>query len=164
MVVSLLFFSWELEWNHILVFKGTHLLRGKKKEKEPFLKIQPVSKRKENNSLRQLFNQLLKGKKSKEKLWLNKGWVLMSWVSNRIRDLDNRCIQSRQSFVFFFLSSRFLGCSIGFLFSFISLVNLYCPTDSTYCHSCPSINWSTLTFTLDFLRKLMPVDEPVLFL
>ena len=24
---------------------------------------------------------------------LNKGWVLMSWVSNRIRDLDNRCIQ-----------------------------------------------------------------------
>jgi len=28
---------------------------------------------KENNSLRQLFNQLLKGKKSKEKLWLNKG-------------------------------------------------------------------------------------------
>ena len=28
------------------------------------------------------------------KWWLNKGWVLMSWVSNRLRDLDNRYIQS----------------------------------------------------------------------
>jgi hypothetical protein len=25
--------------------------------------------------------------------WLNWSWVLMSWVSNRLRDLDNRCIQ-----------------------------------------------------------------------
>ena len=26
---------------------------------------------------------------------LNRSWVLMSWVSNRIRDLDNRCILSK---------------------------------------------------------------------
>ncbi len=29
--------------------------------------------------------------------WLNRGWVIMSWVSNRLRDLDNRSIHHKPS-------------------------------------------------------------------
>ena len=46
------------------------------------------SRRKEKDTS----NRKRKKKKiKKSKSWLNWGWVLMSWVSNRLRDLDNCC-------------------------------------------------------------------------
>ena len=43
----------------------------------------------------------------KKKWWLNWGWVLMSWVSHWLRDLDNCCIND--------LVSRIFGPVLGFL-------------------------------------------------
>ena len=41
-----------------------------------------------------------------KRFWmLNWGWVLMSWVSNRLRDLDNRCI--------YLFSNNFLWAAVG---------------------------------------------------
>ena len=50
-----------------------------------------------------LWNHQVWNSISKE-LWLNKGWVIMSWVSNRLRNLDNRSIHQVETvFIIYFL-------------------------------------------------------------
>ena len=52
--------------------------------------------------------------------WLNLGWVLMSWVSHRLRDQDNCCIHLSghdfllHFFLFLYSSSSMTLCSIAF--------------------------------------------------